>query len=353
MVIIATPNEPPNNNNCTTGCPSDIKPAPADLTPLECAYEQEIVAESGDAPNTHLELEAGTALSQDRTAPTPINHERPLLTRQKNITISQGQKATVVWQFTDARGLPVDISPLLDDDLKVVMRIKEQVMLGIGNPPMEIIMELVTPEIGKVSGNLTKEHTSYPGIYFAEVAITTDAEKPEVVLSNVFSLIITRSTFGTQTIGGPPSIAEVRLHLRDSSPAESYLLDNLMFDDAEIALAISRPVMYWNEVPPPIGQFTTQTFPFRYHWLEGICANLFMMVAEQFRRNQLDYSAAGVSVNDQNKEVNYERAGQMRWQAYKDWVRAKKAEINLEGGYGEVGSLYQYGAYSSGIRSRY
>jgi hypothetical protein len=78
-----------------------------------------------------------------------------------------------------------------------------------------------------------------------------------------------------------------------------------------------------------------------------------MMAAEQYRRNQLNYSAAGVALDDQNKEANYERAGQMRWQAYREWVRVKKAEINLEGAYGEVGSTYQYGTYSSGIRSRF
>lgn len=155
-------------------------------------------------------------------------------------------------------------------------------------------------------------------------------------------------------MGGPPSIAEIRLHLRDSSPAESYLLEHLMFDDAEIALAIARPVMYWNEIPPPLDVvYNTQTFPFRYHWLEGICANLFMMVAEQFRRNQLSYSAGGLSVDDQNKEAGYERAGQARWQAYREWVRATKASINLESCYGEVTSSYKYSAYTDALRIRY
>jgi hypothetical protein len=150
------------------------------------------------------------------------------------------------------------------------------------------------------------------------------------------------------------SIAEIRLHLRDSAPGESYLLENLMFDDAEIALAIARPVMYWNEVPPPLGRnYSTQNFPFRYHWLEGICANLFMMVAEQFRRNQLSYQAGGIAVDDQNKEGSYERAGQTRWQAYREWVRATKASINLESCYGEVGSNYKYSAYTDAIRIRY
>lgn len=275
-------------------------------------------------------------------------------TRRRAIKVVQGQQANIIWQIHDDKGLLVNIDSIAEDeDFKVVLRLKEQLSLGSGKIPATIDMTIVDAEKGEVSGELTKQHTTHPGIYYAEVAVITNEDTPAVIISNAFSLIIERSTFGVQTQNGPPSVAEIRLHLRDSSPAESYLLDNLMFDDAEIALAITRPVMYWNEIPPPIGQFTTQNFPFRYHWLEGICANLFLMVAEQYRRNQLDYAAAGVSVNDQNKEANYERAGQTRWQAYREWVRAKKAEINLESGYGEVGSLYQYGVYSSGIRSRY
>jgi hypothetical protein len=354
MVIIATPNEEPENTNCNNCELPNSTPAPADIKPLEKAYEQDIIAEVGDTNSPRLQLELGTALTQDREPRVSSLHERPLVTRQRSIKVIQGQQATIIWQFYDDKGVPIDISPLItDQDFKVVLRMKEQLTLGGGKTPVTVDMALVTPEIGKVSGELTKQYTKHPGIYYAEVAIVTDEEEPSVILANPFTLIIERSTFGVQTQNGPPSIAEIRLHLRDSAPAESYLLDNLMFDDAEIALAITRPVMYWNEIPPPIGQFNTQNFPFRYHWLEGICANLFMMVAEQYRRNQLDYSAAGVSVNDQNKEMNYERAGQARWQAYREWVRAKKAEINLEGGYGEVGSLYQYGVYSSGIRSRY
>lgn len=347
--VVATPDgmipEPPV-------CVNPDEPPPPNLTPLACANTQEIAAEEG----LIMLLEQGTTISQEQTAPISSVNGTSVFARQRAISLVQGQAATVVWQLQDRNGVPLDLSPLVQDEsLKVVLRLKEQIGLNNNNkPPHEIDMELVMPAAGKVSGQLTAEMTNYPGVYYGEVAlISTATEYPAVIFVNVFSLVIARGTFGVGVPGGPPSIAEIRLHLRDSSPAESFLLDNLMFDDAEIALAVARPVMYWNETPPPIQEFDTQTFPFRYHWLEGICANLFFMVAEQFRRNQLDYAAAGVTVNDQNKEANYERAGQTRWQAYREWVRAKKAQLNLEGCYGQIGSVYQYGVYSSGIRSRY
>ncbi len=260
----------------------------------------------------------------------------------------------------DKDGLPVDLSACNSLPMKVVLRLRDQIALSNTSPVVQVDGTVTDAPTGKVEVALTQNMVGVPGIFYGEMALINipaeEAGLPCVVFSNTFYVIINRSAFDARSQsrdGGPPSIAEIRLHLRDSAPSESYLLENLMFDDAEIALAIGRPVMYWNEIPPPIRTFTTKNFPFRYHWLEGICANLFLMVAEQFRRNQLSYSAGGIQVDDQNKEAAYERAGQARWQAYREWVRGTKASINLEGCYGEVTSNYKYSAYTDAIRIRY
>ncbi|NDC55349.1 MAG: DUF2479 domain-containing protein [Alphaproteobacteria bacterium] len=296
-------------------------------------------------------------------APISAQNGQAVLTRMRAVNITQGQTATIKWQLHNKDGIPVDLSACEistpENQLKVVFRMKEQIALGNQNPIQSLDATIVDAEKGEVEVALPETMVGIPGIYYGEMALVSHATEenaqPQVVFSNLFYVVINRGTFGTTvTPGGAPSIAEVRLHLRDSSPNESFLLENLMFDDAEIALAIARPVQYWNEIPPPLDQvYNTQNFPFRYHWLEGICANLFLMVAEQFRRNQLQYQAGGIAVDDQNKEANYERAGQTRWQAYRDWVRATKASINLEGCYGEVTSNYKYSAYTDAIRIRY
>ena len=333
MVVIATPNPAPATPCCAnTNTPAESLPNPVPFA------GQNVVS-----------------------APISKVNGAPILSRMRAVSINQGQVATIDWQLHDNSGAPINLAAANlgqpGNPLQLVFRMKEQIKLGEWQLPVELPVTVVEAATGKVTVALTPASVALPGVFYAEIAlVNTAAGTPAhdaVVFSNLFSLIISRSTFSTAVPGGPPTMAEIRLHLRDSSPQESFLLDSLMFDDAEIALAIARPVQYWNEIPPPIGTFDTNTFPFRYHWLEGICANLFFMVAEQFRRNQLSYSAAGVTLDDQNKEPNYERAGQMRWDAYRTWVRAKKAEINLEGSYGEIGSLYQYGVYSSGIRSRY
>lgn len=326
------------------------------------------VVQCCDTSNTPQVLNAVPWLSIfANTAPVSAVNGQPILTRTRAITIKQGEYAEIAWQMVDRNGVPIDLSGLSSglnpgDEIKVVLRLKEQLALGNRNPVAEFDAVISNAAEGRVTATLLPNATGLAGIYYAEFALVyvpaseSDPLAPSAALfSNTCSLIITRSTFESYgRPGGPPSIAEVRLHLRDSGPSESYLLENLMFDDAEIALATTRPVMYWNEVPPPLSPtYNTQTFPYRYHWLEGICANLFMMVAEQYRRNQLDYQAGGMAVNDQNKEANYERAGQTRWQAYREWVRATKASINLEGCYGEVASNYKYSAYTDAIRIRY
>lgn len=340
MVVIATPDTHPIQPCCepqlTTG----------NLTPVSCAGQNVL------------------------SAPVSSSNGAPLLTRMRAVSLSQGQCGAIEWQMHDKDGHPVSLTQcgLQNDsessaslaDYKVVLRLKEQLSLGNARRPLQVDADVIDAATGRVRALLTEGMTKYPGVYYGEMAlISTEAEannQPCVVFSNTFSVIISRSTFGDGSGGmsGPPSIAEIRLHLRDSAPGESYLLDHLMFDDAEIALAITRPVMYWNEIPPPLNDvYNTQNFPFRYHWLEGICANLFFMVAEQYRKNQFSYAAAGMQIDDQNKAQVYEQAGQMRWQAYREWVRATKASINLESIYGEVTSTYKYSAYSSGLRIRY
>lgn len=297
------------------------------------------------------------------TAPIAKQNGQELLTRMRAVSITQGQPATIDWQLYDRNGIPINLSACEistpENVFKVVLQIKEQIALGNQNPVQTIDAEIVDADKGKVRVEVPASMVGIPGIYYGEMALvnveTGNESNPRVVVSNLFYVVISRGTFSSYgQAGGPPSVAEVRLHLRDSSPGESFLLDHLMFDDAEIALAVARPVMYWNEVPPPLDiVYNTQTFPYRYHWLEGICANLFLMVAEQFRRNQLSYQAAGLAVDDQNKEASYERAGQARWQAYREWVRGTKASINLESCYGEVSSNYKYSAYTDAIRIRY
>lgn len=314
----------------------------------------------------------------NRLAPEVTHYySRLVLRKMRSVRIRAGQHARIDWTVLDPDGVPVDLtgcgfpsdssgssfssssSAAADTGVGFRFRIRENLSLGITPVPnqTEFDVLLVDADEGKVQIILDKTATGVPGVYFGELGVFSnfDTDDELMLFSNVFYVLIERGQFGAGTLmqGGPPSIQEIRLHLRDSGPQENLLLDNIKFDDAEIAIAISRPIEYWNEIPPDLGKrATTQNFPWRYHWLEAICANLFWMAAENFRANNLRYSAAGVKVDDQDKEPNYERAAQRRWDNWTEFVRRKKSEINLNMAYGGIGSSYRY-ASGFGGKARY
>jgi hypothetical protein len=258
--------------------------------------------------------------------------------RLRSVKITTGKPNTIQWQLVNANGQPIALeycasgssSSEADSDAAPGIKLKLAESLNWCGYVGTVTGTIVDAATGLVQFELDAATPPNPGIYYAEVAaLAADGTTPLAI--NQFTIHAENSLWNANRDGvdGPPSLAEVRLHLRDSDAAESYLLDNVMFDDAEIALAIQRPVQYWNEIPPPIQTYTTSNFPFRYHWLEAIAGVLFRMAAEQFRRNQLPYSAAGVTVDDQNKEPQYERAADARWNAWREFVQRKKGEMNL------------------------
>jgi len=298
-----------------------------------------------------------------------------VLARMRSVRGRVGQTMKIKWTMLDSQGYAIDLTecgfagsePSASSGSSVssissassaaagprfLFRIREFLSLGFDPEPLQTQypVTLEDAENGKVMIELPAAATGLPGVYYGEVAVVDEDDL--ILYTNVFYVIIERGQFGTSKwTGGPPTIAELRLHLRDSSPEESLLLDNIRFDDAEIALAIGRPIEYWNEMPPPLNQrMTTQNFPYRFHWMDAILASLFLMLEEQFRANNLTYSAAGVQVNDQDKEPNYARAAERRWANWVDFVRRQKASINLSSAYGGIGSSYIYGGSQVGYR---
>ena len=136
---------------------------------------------------------------------------------------------------------------------------------------------------------------------------------------------------------GPLHFSEVRMAMRDVHPSENFLLDPVEYKPDEFMWAMRRPIDYWNEVPPPVCVYDPTTFPFRYHWVEAVIGELLKMAAIWLRRNDLDYSAAGLTVADTRKWPEYERMSvehMARWQGF---VRQKKIELNISGAFNSMG----------------
>jgi hypothetical protein len=347
------------------------------ITGTPTGFPQPLCCDPVDRPPlTSVPCKGANILS----APVSTVNGKPVLRRMRAVSCQAGQQIVIDWNLHDQTGNPVNLSDCVDPselpsgsiskseasfpdvssissewwDAKFAVRFRFRDVIGMGSgtwwPTPDYTAKIVDPKTGQVHIEVTNKHTVFPGVYFAEIGLVgIEASGNEVLLfSNIFYLIVNRGLWG-HTVGhpgGPPSIAEIRLHLRDSDASENYLLDNLKFDDAEIALAIQRPIEEWNETPPDVKRFTTRSFPYRFHWLEAICGNLFLMVGEQFRANHLRYSAAGVSIDDQDKEPNYEKAAATRLQKWREFMMRQKVSMNLSACHSSLGSPYYFeGAY--------
>jgi hypothetical protein len=265
----------------------------------------------------------------------------PVRTRIKTIVVSAAPCPSIAWTMVDANGCPVDLSACCPGAQCPVMGTL-RIAPDCYNYAHDFGACATDPAAGLMVADIDPALLGGPGLYVAEMGVW-DCEGTCVAVVNKFFLLIEPSLFGQGIRGGPPTIAEIRLELRDSSALESELLDDsLYWSNSEIVAAMRAPVDYWNESLPPIPpSYTTQNFPFRYWWKQGIKAMLFRIAAEWHRRNQVAYSAGGVSFDEHGmKAQQYDQAADAIWAEYKQWVQQKKISANLEQAWGEVGSDY-------------
>lgn len=126
---------------------------------------------------------------------------------------------------------------------------------------------------------------------------------------------------------------DIRIWLRDNDPEANLLLQDFEFSPEEIRTALTLTVDYWNDQPPFIQNYDYDRFPWRSQLLRGAAGNLLFMAANLYRRNALQYSAGGLSIQDQEKYQQYESASQRLTDAYHDWVIRSKRSLNVEQGF--------------------
>ena len=110
---------------------------------------------------------------------------------------------------------------------------------------------------------------------------------------------------------------------------------------AEVAISAQSCVDWYNETDPPApAVYTTQTFPWRYHWRMGILYHLFQIAAHWYRRNRFSYSAGGVSIDSLDKEKDYTAAAGFYQQQWEGWAKKNKVRANIDDGWQTLGSTY-------------
>lgn len=205
------------------------------------------------------------------------------------------------------------------------------------NEPAKIIDGIINnPKTGHVSFELTPELSERAGIFLAQIQVGIN----EDYVFGAYSLYINiEPNLAKQQLCGLLTIPEIRMHLRDQDPALNTLLDEYEFTETEIMHAIRKPVDLWNEALPPVAPHSPSTFPYRYNWLEATCAFLLKSAAHRLRRNILDYSAGGVTVQDQANYDRYEAIAAKMLDEYKAWTADRKTAINFSLGFSSLGGI--------------
>lgn len=192
---------------------------------------------------------------------------------------------------------------------------------------------------GVIEYALSPEDLPPPGIYLAAYNIT-NANGLLIHQIPRYLQVIPNISEGLST-SRPLTIAEVRLALRDY-PEANTLLDEVEFNDEEIIWALTRPVDIWNSIPPDLGHYEYNNFPYRAAHLDGAIGELLATAAHHYMRNQLTYKSAGLSVDDKNKAGNYLTLSEGLKNKFITFVERKKYEINVSQGF-----LFNPGPYDN------
>jgi len=174
-----------------------------------------------------------------------------------------------------------------------------------------------------------------PGVYIASVGIFVSD-----VLRHVYDVWVYNepSVWSSEfTPAALPSIKDMQILLRDSSPVENEILNARQFGIEEYAQAAVDTVHLWNNTPPFLGDLSTINFPSRGIYLKGMKCFLFEALVEWYRKNRLPYTAGGVSVDDMSKLQEYMVAVQKEEQELRVLIQRTKSSLNLAGGFAKLG----------------
>lgn len=264
----------------------------------------------------------------------------------KTVRVPAGARKQLVFKLTNADGQVIDLreevenppAPIGDFSPErsavgsnVTVRLRSKTGDLYGSTNFDIEGEIL-PETGFVAFILTGIHTARAGIYEATIGRFSG---DSLVDAWPMYILVEPNAFQALSGAGPLTIPEIRLGLLDINNAVnsgapfSNLLDDVEFSDSEIIFAMRRVIDLWNETPPPVQRYSVTTFPFRYNWLQGTVGELLLMGAARYRRNRLDYSAGGVTINDQSKADEYEGAGRAKLQEFNIWMTRYKLSINM------------------------
>lgn len=135
------------------------------------------------------------------------------------------------------------------------------------------------------------------------------------------------------------SAEEVRSWLSDY-PDGNLLLDDVQFPTERIVLCLKLAIADFNTTPV-FTAYAAETFPFPTIAAHGCAAYLYEGESVKQTRNHLPYATGSISIDDQNKGPAYAEIAARFRNKFEKATRDVKNFLNLEQGWGSVGSEYR------------
>ena len=137
------------------------------------------------------------------------------------------------------------------------------------------------------------------------------------------------------------TVGQVTRFLRDF-PSYNILLADVQFSEEDVSDAMSFAMDEYNGMTP-VSNFTGDNFPNRYVLLLGTVKHLLWSEAFLQLRNQLTYQDGDVApIGVDDKFAAYNSMKNELTAKWMEMARAIKTQMNMEQGYGRLGSGYAH-----------
>lgn len=136
------------------------------------------------------------------------------------------------------------------------------------------------------------------------------------------------------------TVDDIRIYLRDR-PEYNRLLEKEEFSADQVRLAMNLATADFNEIPP-MTNYTPEDMPFSGVLLDGTLYHLLRGGGLARFRNKLDYATNGVQINDEAPAQPYLEMANALQQRFLTNSKQLKIALNLQFGWGHVGSEYGY-----------
>lgn len=135
------------------------------------------------------------------------------------------------------------------------------------------------------------------------------------------------------------TVEDVRNYILDRNLDDNELASDLSFSDEEIHDAMRRSARDYNSIRPFIGEVDADHLDASTNmFLDGTAAQLYISQINKLMRHDVDYVGGNISTNIVAKRIaNYKELIKMHKEAFSQVVEAKKAWINDDNAFGQVG----------------